>query len=110
MIVDFLRTHRHLYSIERMCRVLNEHKYAISPAVRRGFLVPVFREPGTAVFRVVGTGPGRRSRPGCLLYSSGSIGAVALRMSKSPMRIRCPLLRRLTRESAPILSGSASIQ
>ena len=26
--------------------------------VRRGFLVPVFREPGTAVFRVVGTGAG----------------------------------------------------
>ena len=32
MIVDFLRTHRHLYSIERMCRVLNEHEYTISPA------------------------------------------------------------------------------
>ncbi|MDK8664920.1 hypothetical protein QP963_11630, partial [Corynebacterium coyleae] len=30
--MDFLRTHRHLYSIERMCRVLNEHEYAISPA------------------------------------------------------------------------------
>ena len=26
--------------------------------VRRGFLVPVFRRPGTAVFRVVGTGAG----------------------------------------------------
>lgn len=32
MIVDFLRTHRHLYSIERACRVLNEHEYTISPA------------------------------------------------------------------------------
>ena len=32
VIVDFLRTHRHLYSIEQMCRVLNEHEYAISPA------------------------------------------------------------------------------
>ena len=27
-------------------------------AVRCGFLVPVFRRPGTAVFRVVGTGAG----------------------------------------------------
>lgn len=32
VIVDFLRTHRHLYSTWRMCRVLNEHEYAISPA------------------------------------------------------------------------------
>lgn len=28
------------------------------PRVRCGFLVPVFRRPGTAVFRVVGTGAG----------------------------------------------------
>ena len=28
------------------------------PAVRCGFLVPVFRRPGTAGFRVVGTGAG----------------------------------------------------
>ena len=32
VIVDFLRTHRHLYSIERMCCVLNEHEYTILPA------------------------------------------------------------------------------
>lgn len=69
--------------------------------------------PETRYCRVPGSwyrGPGRRSRPGCLLYSSGSIGVVALRMSKSPMRIRWPLLRRLTSESAPTLSGRASIQ
>ncbi|WP_325168332.1 MFS transporter [Corynebacterium macginleyi] len=35
--------------------------------VRCGFLVPVFRRLGTAVFRVVGIGAGRRSGPGCLL-------------------------------------------
>ena len=30
----------------------------LSQVVRCGFLVPVFRRPGTAVFRVVGTGAG----------------------------------------------------
>ena len=30
----------------------------LDPGVRCGFLVPVFRRPGTAVFRVVGTGAG----------------------------------------------------
>lgn len=61
-------------------------------------MVPVFWGLGTAVFWVDGTAAGRRSRLGCLLYSSGSIGEVALRMSKSPMRIRWPLLRRLKSE------------
>lgn len=42
MIVEFLHRHRHLYSIERMCRVLQEHEYSISPAtyyryLERGF-------------------------------------------------------------------------
>ena len=32
MIVNFLHIHRHLYSIERMCHVFNEHEYDISPA------------------------------------------------------------------------------
>ena len=33
-------------------------KTFLSRGVRCGFLVPVFRRPGTAVFRVVGTGAG----------------------------------------------------
>ena len=35
-------------------------RFGSSPekSVRCGFLVPVFRRPGTAVFRVVGTGAG----------------------------------------------------
>ncbi|SNV88686.1 Integrase core domain protein [Corynebacterium cystitidis DSM 20524] len=32
MIVEFLHRHRHLYSIERMRQVLNEHEYNICPA------------------------------------------------------------------------------
>ncbi|QPK80104.1 IS3 family transposase [Corynebacterium lizhenjunii] len=32
IVVEFLHAHRHLYSIERMCQVLNEHQYQISPA------------------------------------------------------------------------------
>ena len=31
-------------------------RYVVTTDVRCGFLVPVFRRPGTAVFRVVGTG------------------------------------------------------
>ncbi|MBC3186986.1 IS3 family transposase, partial [Corynebacterium sp. zg-331] len=30
--MEFLHAHRHLYSIERMYQVLNEHQYQISPA------------------------------------------------------------------------------
>ena len=57
------------------------HASALQLTVRCEFLVPVFWGLGTVVFRVVGTGLGRRGRLGCLLYSSSSIGAVALRMS-----------------------------
>lgn len=52
MIVDFLRTHRHLYSIERMCRVLNEHEYAISRCQTRVFGTGV---SGTRYCRVPGS-------------------------------------------------------
>ena len=34
------------------------HGSSMDLSVRRGFLVPVFRRPGTAGFRVVGTGAG----------------------------------------------------
>ncbi|WP_220702665.1 hypothetical protein, partial [Corynebacterium macginleyi] len=43
-------------------------------SVRCEFLVPVFWGLGTGAFWVVGTGPGRRCRPGFFVYSSGSIG------------------------------------
>ena len=43
----------------RSPRTLEPHcNFRALPAVRCGFLVPVFRRPGTAVFRVVGTGAG----------------------------------------------------
>ena len=61
---------------------------SVTEIVRCEFLVPVFWGLGTAVFWVVGTGVARLSRPGFLHYLSGPIGEVALRMAKSPMRIR----------------------
>ena len=45
----------------------NQHRIVLG--VRCGFLVPVFRRPGTVVFRVVGTGAGpTESARRCALF------------------------------------------
>lgn len=78
-------------------------------------LVPVFRRPGTAVFRVVGTGTGTTESARLFalfvrFYWGGGLAHVEVSDADSVAVVEAANMRRLTSESVPTLSGSSSTQ